>query len=201
MPVTDQSHFIDLLRHGEPEGGDRFRGTRDDPLSNTGWEQMRSAVKDASPWNLIVSSPLLRCAQFASELAENLHLPMQLESGFQELAFGQWEGRTYRELQETEPEALKAFFRDPLNHLPPGSEPLAECKERVHETWNLLKQRHSGQHILLVAHGAVIRIIYSRIFDMPLQSIFHIEVPYACVSRIRCHTEGDRLVFHCGCLQ
>ncbi len=200
MASTDQSHFIDLLRHGEPEGGDRFRGIQDDPLSNTGWGQMRSAVKGAAPWDLIISSPLLRCAEFASELAGNLDLPMQLEPGLQELAFGQWEGMSYREMRETRPGAMEAFFHDPLNNQPAGSEPLAECQARVHATWDKLKDRHAGQHILLVAHGAVIRLIYSRVLNIPLQSIFQVEVPYACISRIRCHPEGDRMVFHHGSL-
>ena len=38
--------IIDLLRHGEPDGGQKFRGAVDDPLSPHGWEQMRSAVGD-----------------------------------------------------------------------------------------------------------------------------------------------------------
>jgi len=28
---------IDLLRHGEPVGGKRYRGQIDDPLSEKGW--------------------------------------------------------------------------------------------------------------------------------------------------------------------
>lgn len=41
---------VDLLRHGEPEGGQMFRGAVDDPLSPRGWEQMRSAVGDCRAW-------------------------------------------------------------------------------------------------------------------------------------------------------
>ena len=32
---------IDLIRHGEPVGGRRYRGQIDDPLSEKGWKQMR----------------------------------------------------------------------------------------------------------------------------------------------------------------
>ena len=31
--------FFDLIRHGEPAGGPMFRGSKDDPLSDTGWQQ------------------------------------------------------------------------------------------------------------------------------------------------------------------
>ena len=73
MPETS-STLIDLLRHGEPRGGAKFRGHTDDPLSETGWTQMRAAVQGDSPWQVVVSSPLLRCAEFAAELAASLDL-------------------------------------------------------------------------------------------------------------------------------
>ncbi len=60
---------VDLLRHGEPEGGNKYRGALDDPLSELGWAQMRAATGDRCPWQAIVSSPLRRCAAFARELA------------------------------------------------------------------------------------------------------------------------------------
>ena len=37
---------IDLIRHGEPVGGRKYRGQTDDPLSEKGWEQMWKAVGD-----------------------------------------------------------------------------------------------------------------------------------------------------------
>ncbi len=40
-----QNTKIDIIRHGEPIGGPRFRGHGvDDPLSEKGWEQMWNAV-------------------------------------------------------------------------------------------------------------------------------------------------------------
>ena len=46
---------VDLLRHGEPEGGKKFRGAVDDPLSPQGWAQMRTAVGDGRDWQVIRS--------------------------------------------------------------------------------------------------------------------------------------------------
>ena len=73
---------IDLIRHGEPEGGVRIRGSRDDPLSDIGWSQMWSAVGQAKPWHEIVSSPLSRCAAFARELGSPLELSVHEEHRF-----------------------------------------------------------------------------------------------------------------------
>ena len=58
---------IDLIRHGEPEGGRRYRGATDDPLTAAGWRQMEAAVAGLS-WQRIYSSPLVRCADFARHL-------------------------------------------------------------------------------------------------------------------------------------
>ncbi len=62
--------LIDLIRHGEPQGGMRYRGQLDDPLSELGWQQMRNATANVQPWEHIVSSTLSRCADFAKELAD-----------------------------------------------------------------------------------------------------------------------------------
>jgi len=69
-----------LLRHGETEGGARYWGRTDVPLSSRGWRQMRTAVTGRS-WDLIVSSPLRRCATFAEALAEEIAVPCTLEGG------------------------------------------------------------------------------------------------------------------------
>ena len=62
--------FFDLIRHGEPAGGPMFRGSKDDPLSDTGWQQMNAAIRDDDQWDVIITSPLLRCRLFAEQLAE-----------------------------------------------------------------------------------------------------------------------------------
>lgn len=90
---TQPTTLIHLLRHGTPEGGTRYRGHLDDPLSAEGWEQMRAALGEARPWQRLVSSPLCRCADFARALAARDGLPLTIDQGFKEISFGSWEGR------------------------------------------------------------------------------------------------------------
>ena len=194
--MTTTPHFIDLLRHGQPAGGDRFRGVQDDPLSETGWQQMRESVNGMSPWDVVVTSPLRRCAEFAAELSERHGLIVETEPRLAELAFGEWEGKPYDEVKRTDPAAWQAFFDDPVNNTPPGGEKMEDFCDRIDAAWDELLERHEGRHILLVCHGAVMRVIYRRILRMPMNSLFLIEVPYACMTRIRTQPEGDRLVFH-----
>lgn len=194
------STLIDLLRHGEPVGGVKFRGHTDDPLSEQGWEQMRAAVRGDSQWQVVVSSPLRRCAEFASELAASLDLPLETEARFKEISFGEWEGRTPEALMQSDPDCLDRLWRDPARYTPPGGEGLAAFAARVTVGWNELLLRHAGKCILVVAHGGVNRVILCHALQIPIQNMFRLDVPFAGLSRIRVLGSGaealPQLVFH-----
>jgi len=177
--------LIDLLRHGEPEGGVKFRGHSDDPLSADGWAQMRAATASAGGWEVIVASPLRRCAEFAAELAARLGVPLETETRLREIGFGAWEGLTAEQVAARDPEALERFWRDPAQHTPPGGEPLAGFEARVAAGWHDVMQRHAGKRILLVCHGGVIRLIIARVLAMPRSHLFRLNVPFASASRVR----------------
>lgn len=197
-----QSTTIDLIRHGEPVGGRKYRGQIDDPLSEKGWAQMRAAVADHAPWNVIISSPLSRCIEFARELGERTNIEVKTESRFMEIGFGEWEGRTADELEQENPGQVQRFLSDPLNHTPPGAETLPEFEARIISAWNVVLQQHAGQHVLLVGHAGMMRMIIRHVLGMPLERMYRILVANAAISRIRSEGVGEkaltRLVFHDG---
>lgn len=192
------------MRHGEPVGGRKYRGQLDDPLSEKGCAQMRQAVGENRSWQVIVSSPLSRCAGFARELAERHGLPLEIDTRLVELGFGVWEGCTAQELTAEDPEILSRFRSDPLSNTPPGAEPLTVFQQRILEAWNTLHERHSGKHVLVVAHAGVIRMMLAHVLETPLQHLFRIQVPNAGISRIRVERVGNnlfpQLLFHAGSL-
>ena len=176
--------FIDIMRHGEPQGGRRYRGASvDDPLSEKGWQQMRDAVKNTHHWDHIVSSPLSRCQDFAKELADKLNLTCSVEEELKEIGFGVWEGRTSDDIQQNEAQALADFLRDPVQNRPQGAEPLNDFADRVWTVYQRLAQQHQGQHILIVAHAGVVRAITSKILGMALNDVYsHLRVEYAAIA-------------------
>jgi len=202
MTTQTVSTLFDLLRHGEPVGGKKYRGQTDDPLSENGWRQMRAAVGGVCPWDAIISSPLSRCAAFARELSEQHAVPLTIETRFKELGFGEWEGRTAAELMKDDATRLTRFWQDPVGHAPPGGEPLALFRARVAEAFHEVLARHAGRHVLIVCHAGVIRLLVSLALDVPLSRMFRIDVPNAGISRLRIDTDGantlPRLVFHAG---
>ncbi len=191
---------LDLMRHGEPVGGRKYRGQIDDPLSEKGWAQMQSAVGDTVPWTRIVSSPLTRCRAFAEMLADRHGLPLSLDERLMEVGFGVWEGKSAAEIETDAPGTLARFKADPVNARPAGAEPLAGFHARVAAGLDKLVAQHDGQHVLLVGHAGVIRMAFAWALHIPLEHAYHIEVATASLTRLRFDDGHASLVFHGGSL-
>lgn len=173
--------FVGLLRHGEVEGGNLYRGRTDDPLSAAGWEQMRAATAESGQWDRIVSSPLQRCAAFAGEFAHIREIPLILEERLAEIDFGAWEGCSAAQLMAHSPTALADFWRDPLNHPPPGGESLTRFRQRVVAAWEGLCRNHAGERLLLITHGGVMRMLLCHLQGWPLERFLEIEIKHAAL--------------------
>lgn len=189
---------IDLMRHGEPVGGELIRGHRDDPLSQTGWKQMWAAAQDSRPWQRIITSPLTRCANFALELGREMKIPVLQEGRLREIGFGEWEGVDLATLYRRCPKAVNRFWADPEHNPPPGGEYFPSFQARVSAALDGIIHDFEGEHVLVVCHGAVIRMIIALVLGMPTDRLFRLEVPYAAVSRILVERSVPRLSFHCG---
>lgn len=181
---------LDFMRHGEPVGGRKYRGQLDEPLSEKGWEQMRAAVGADYPWTRIVSSPLLRCSEFADELARRARLPLAFDARLKEVGFGVWEGKTAAQLDQEDPQQLARFKADPLNARPAGAEPLQDFFDRVAAGVESLLQAGSEEHILVVCHAGVIRMALSHGLAIPLANAYRIDVPTAGLTRLTYGTEN-----------
>ncbi len=197
---------IDLLRHGDVAGGTKLLGQTDEPLSDLGWQQLRSTLTEKDlPWDKIVSSPMQRCLAFAEEIAQQFQLPLLINNAFQELDFGQWDGQLFSDLYDgDDTEQLIQFMQNPTSQTPPDGERYQDFELRVITAWrSLLISLHHDQiqHCLLVTHGGVIRTILSHVLGFPSSNLFRLDVPYASLSRIKQYESyPPRLLFHGGML-
>lgn len=187
---------LDLMRHGEPVGGRKYRGQIDDPLSEKGWMQMHAAVGECAPWTGIVASPLLRCRAFAETLAAAHGLPLTFDARLKEVGFGVWEGKSAAEIEQAAPGTIARFKADPVNARPAGAEPLVDFRARVAAGLEELLTLHAGQHVLLVGHAGVIRMALAWALHIPLEHAYRIEVESASLTRLRFHDGRANLVFH-----
>ncbi|MEN8169502.1 MAG: alpha-ribazole phosphatase family protein [Pseudomonadota bacterium] len=183
--MSNETTIIDIIRHGEPQGGSRYRGHVDDPLSERGWMQMRAAVEGRSGWQQIVTSDLSRCADFANELGNRLSIPVEGTDQFREVGFGDWEGMTAKEIIAQDEAALFSFWQDPLNNTPPNAEPLVDFHQRIEREWERMLMTHGGKHILLVGHAGMMRILLLKALAMPLQEFYRFDPRNATIVRLR----------------
>ena len=189
--------LIDLIRHGEPEGGSRYRGNAiDDPLSEKGWEQMWSAVGEHSPWDQVISSPLVRCSAFAKAVSDKYDIPMQIVKNLKEIGFGSWEGKTRDEVKQSNQEEYDAFYRDPINARPQGAENLDDFVLRVTQAYEKIIIEHRGKHCLIVAHAGVNRALVAHALQAGPAAIYRMDMSNGGLSRIRHKRYGAMLEFH-----
>lgn len=173
---------IDLLRHGAPIGGSMYRGhSIDHALSEQGWQQMRDSVGQYNEWDQIISSPMIRCSDFALELHQRHNIPIRIIDDMKEVGFGSWEGKNSDDIDRQE---YLSFYHDPINNRPEGSEPLEDFINRVVQSWKSLLKEYHGKHLLIVAHAGVIRAIIAHILYSEVMGMYKISVENGKICRI-----------------
>lgn len=183
MTKPADSVYIDMLRHGETQGGARYRGLTDDRLTATGWQQMQTAVETRAGWTQVVTSPLARCAEFACILAHRHSLPVHVDARLREIDFGAWEGRTADDIARRWPGAYARFLADPWAQGPPAGESMGHLEARVLTAWSeLVAQRRS---VLLISHGGPLRLILCRALALPRRELLRLPLPHGAMHRLR----------------
>ncbi len=179
---------IDLLRHGKTVAGSAYIGSSDVALVDLGWQQMRSsieqALKDNQQWDIILSSPLIRCADFAQKIADELDIPIVIENDLREYHFGDWEQMTALEVMEKFPGKLESFWQDPLNHTPSKGENLADFSNRIESAMLKVNQQYAQQRVLVICHGGVMRYLLSAKEQLPISSMLTFAVEHGQLIRL-----------------
>lgn len=154
-----------LVRHGETTANheQRWYGALDAPLTARGELQVRAtgerfrAMQATAPVDALYVSPLPRARTTAAAIAAAIGLEPVIDDGLREFSIGDWEGRTFRDLIETE-NLWGRWAQDPT-FAPPNGESPASFGRRAVAVVQRLAERHPGQRILLVTHGGIISAV------------------------------------------
>ena len=192
MADTKSITRFDILRHGEPDGEDCFRGSGiDHPITKLGSQQMHAAIAQNTKWDLIISSPLIRCLDFAQSLSSKLKLQLIIDDSFKEIGFGVWEGKTKEDVQCNDSDTYKRFLLDPVKNRPAGAEPLEKFSNRVWHKLEELSTEYKGKRILLISHAGVIRVITAKTMGLPLNDVYNqLKVEYAATISCQFNDKG-----------
>jgi broad specificity phosphatase PhoE len=160
---------IVMVRHGETEGQSsvRFHGSADVRLNDEGRAQLRETARKMRNeiFDLVAASPLRRSWEGAVIVTGGA--PVRLYPEFREVHFGQWEGMTAAEIEESNPTLYRDWQAGAANFEYPGGELRESFRSRVARGLEAL-QASGATCVLLVSHKGVIRTIGERLLDAPL---------------------------------
>ncbi|MGF0310088.1 MULTISPECIES: histidine phosphatase family protein [Nocardiaceae] len=182
-----------LLRHGRSTSntaGTLAGRSAGIELDDRGREQAQAVADRLGelPVAEIVRSPLLRCEQTVEPLAARLGMSPVVEDRLVEVDYGQWTGRTIKELL-AEP-LWKVVQQHPSAAVFPGGEGLATVQQRAVQAVREHDARLAAQHgrdVLWVAcsHGDVIKSVLSDAMGAHLDSFQRIVADPASISVVR----------------
>lgn len=187
-----------LIRHGQVVNHHEFRynGHFDVDITVIGILQMENiaAFLAAKSIAAVYSSDLQRAAKGAEIIGGTLGLrPIKIHA-FRELHLGRWEGLTREEGAARFPEEADFRFRDLARARVKDGENLHDLKNRVMPALKDTLMKHTGEHIALIAHGGVNRVVLCDAIGLPMENFFRIEQDYGCLNVIDYFDDGVKVV-------
>ena len=191
-----------LGRHGATEFSleKRFsgRGGYDAPLAPVGVQQAEALAREVAARGgveAIVCSPLLRTQQTAQILADRVGVPIEVDDGIAECAFGEWDGYTFAEVNEKWPRELSEWLGS-TDVAPPGGESFTDCLDRVDAARRRILAQHAGKRVALISHVTPIKIMTGISVDAPLSSsLYRMELSPCSLTTIAWFPDGNRSLF------
>lgn len=148
-----------------------------------GWLAARGGI------DALVCSPLRRTRQTAAAVADRLELQPSVDGGIAEADFGEWDAKSFADVQERWPNELAAWWGS-TDVAPPGGESLAQVSRRVRQARDRLLRDHAGKTVVVVTHVTPIKLLVRGVLDAPMQSIYRMELPPASLTEVRWYADG-----------
>ncbi len=183
-----------LVRHGRSTAntsGVLAGRTPGVQLDDKGREQVEAVARRLAGVRLasVRSSPVHRCQQTATAIvAAHSELELVLDEGLSECDYGDWQGRTIKELAELD--LWKVVQRQPSRVTFPGGESMVAMHSRVvqalRETDAAIEAEHGPEAVwVAVSHGDPIKVAIADALGLHLDQFQRIGVDPASVSVIR----------------
>lgn len=193
---------IYLLRHGAlaDDLGGCFVGQIDPPLAPAGRLQaaeLGRALRDLAV-DAIYCSDLARSRETAEIIAgaiavDGCALPLTARRDLREIALGDWESLSRREVSARFPERYAARGADLENYRIRGGESFAECRRRMLGAWReIVAGKERG--IVVVGHAGANRALLCHLLGRPVAGLFAIGQNYGCVNIIEAQDQGDAVL-------
>ncbi len=188
---------LHLIRHGETDWNRerRVQGQSDSRLTERGARQARALAPRLRALRLdrIYCSTSLRARQTAGHLFDGADI--EYLDSLREIRLGPWEGRLYDQVEASEPEAFRRFWREPHRFAADGAETFFELQRRALEAVEAMAGRHPGGAVAVVSHGALIKSLLCRFEGRPMAELWAPPRLHNCAhSIVRFGRDGGRRI-------
>ena len=194
-----------LLRHGETVLSiqRRYSGRGDPELTPRGHDQAEgAALRLAAPQAggfapegivAVLTSPLRRARQTAAAVADALDVPLEVRDGLTETDFGGWEGLTFGEAAERDPELHARWLGD--EHVPPpGGESFAEVGRRLAAERAAILAAYPGATVVVVSHVTPIKMLLRAALAAGPEVLYRLHLDLASLSVADFYPDGGASV-------
>ncbi|MCV7347179.1 bifunctional RNase H/acid phosphatase [Mycolicibacterium rhodesiae] len=187
-----------LLRHGQTEFSRqrRYSGRGNPELTDTGRRQADAAASylaAAGGVDMVISSPLQRAYDTASAAATALGLTVTVDDDLIETDFGAWEGLTFAEARERDPDLHGRWLRD-TGLRPPDGESFVDVEERIQRVRTRIIAEHPGATVLVVSHVTPIKTLLRLALDAGPSILHRLHLDLASLSIAEFYPDGGASV-------
>lgn len=196
-----------LLRHGQTELSvqRRYSGRGNPALTEVGRRQADAAARylaQRGGISAVFASPLQRAYDTAARAAKALGLDVTVDDDLIETDFGAWEGLTFGEAAERDPELHGRWLRD-TGTTPPGGESFDDVLDRVVAARERIVAAHQGTTVLVVSHVTPIKMLLRLALEAGPGILYRLHLDLASLSIAEFYSDGAssvRLVNQTGYL-
>jgi probable phosphoglycerate mutase len=152
-----------LIRHAQTVWNREkiIQGHSDSPLTDEGKVQATrwGQILEQFSWNRILASDTGRALETAERINKALNLSLTTDDRLREQDWGQWVGKTIRQIESEAPWMLTARVQSGWNFCPPGGESRKSVLKRSQKALIEAAAGRPGDNILMVTHEGVIKCI------------------------------------------
>jgi broad specificity phosphatase PhoE len=160
LPADFFMRTLYLIRHARPAVEGVLLGQSDPPLSDQGRRDARRAFSGLEV-ERVYSSPLRRARETAAFLRSPAEVTVLDELA--EISLGAWDGKSWNEVERTDPALANRKSEDWFGVTPPDGESWSAFTKRVLEA--LLQVRNGPMPAAVVAHWAVNSLIAATLIS------------------------------------
>ena len=213
---TPVKHSIYLIRHGDVDvkpgicygqlDCDVSTSFENDLLKLAEYFTSKLSVKTDADEKVetpfIITSPLMRCVKLAKGLKTYLdnsaqkQTKLQINDAFKEIDFGQWEGKSWQNIGQTQ---IQNWNNNLLDFTFPNGESARRFDLRIIDAWNVLQdqlaEQQTAQTVIIICHAGVIRSILCDFLQIPLQHSLSLNIDkmsLSCLNLVSTQAELSR---------